>query len=111
MMLPYGLQVKKQKSEKRNTELICDYPELISKLSLLLSSGLGIRVAFERIASDYEKRRQNGKRKKQYLYEEMIRTRNEMALGLSETEAYENFGKRCRNMYYIRLAYCSSSGT
>ncbi len=121
LMLPYGLQNKKKKLKERNDQLICDYPELVSKLSLLLSSGLGIRVAFCRIVSDYEKRkmRQNialrhsiisGRTKKsrkddrRYLYEEMIRTRNEMALGVSETEAYENFGRRCKNMYYIRLA-------
>ena len=50
------------------------------------------------------RKKKNRREERRYVYEEMIRTRNEMALGVSETEAYENFGRRCKNMYYIRLA-------
>lgn len=109
MVLPFVSQKKRQKRRERNTQLIVDYPELTAKLALLLESGMTIRTSFERIAADYEKRKQKqggrkAEKKRRYVYEEMLKTRNEMALGVSETECYEHFGRRCGNMYYIRLA-------
>ena len=105
LVVPLGFQKKKEKLAARTAELICDYPEVISKMTMLLESGASIKSAFERIASDYERRRESGRyKKKRYVYEEMIITRNEMALGVSETEAYEAYGRRCGNIYYIRLA-------
>lgn len=108
LVLPYGMQLKRRKREERNTQLILDYPDVTAKLALLLSSGLNVRASFERIATNYEKRKKKGSRRRRterrYAYEEMIRTRNEIALGISEAEAYERFGRRCGNMYYIRLA-------
>ena len=109
LMLPYGLSRRQKMRKQRNVQLILDYPDVVSKLALLLESGLTIRLAFERIASDYEKRRAalSGRKKqeaKRYAYEEMLRSRNEMLLGGSEAEAYEHFGRRCQSMYYIRLS-------
>ncbi|MBR0132535.1 MAG: hypothetical protein IJM14_05570 [Lachnospiraceae bacterium] len=109
LMLPYGMSLRQKKRKERNIQLIIDYPDVVSKLALLLESGLTIRLAFERIALDYESRRKSltGKKKKnsrRYAYEEMLRCRNEMMLGGSEAEAYGHFGRRCQNMYYIRLS-------
>ena len=109
LMIPYGLGERQKKKKQRNIQLILDYPDVVSKLVLLLESGLTIRLAFERIATDYEKRRNQlkGRKKREarrYAYEEMLRSRNEMMLGGSEAENYEKFGRRCQNMYYIRLS-------
>ena len=109
LMIPYGMSIRQKKKKERNTELILDYPDVVSKLALLLESGLTIRLAFERIAGDYEKRKNalTGKKKRlyrRYVYEEMLRSRNEMMLGGAEGPAYEHFGRRCQNMYYIRLS-------
>ena len=105
LMLPYGVSLRRTKLLKRRGQLICDYPDVVSKMTILLESGMSIRMAMERIASDYERRKEAGRRKGEaYAYEEILRTRNELALGVSEQEAYENFGRRCGNIYYIRFA-------
>lgn len=105
LIIPYGASKRKEKLKHRDDELVCDYPELISKMTLLLEAGLTIRGAFERIASDYEKRKQES----HYLYEEMAKSCNEMALGIAEPEAYERFGKRCGLVLYIRFAQLLST--
>ncbi len=105
LIIPLGYQRKREKLRERNVGLICDYPDVVSKMTMLLEAGSSIRNAFERIAGDYEARKRSGRyKKKKYVYEEMILTANELALGVSEAEAYEAFGRRCGNIYYIRFA-------
>ncbi len=103
LMIFLGIEKRKNKMEERNRELIIDYPEVISKFTLLLEAGNTVRGSFERTALDYEKRKKTSK-KLRYVYEEMLRTRNEIKIGRAESECYEEMGKRCGNMYYIRFA-------
>ncbi len=103
-----GYEIRQKKLRERETELINDFPEVLSKTTMLLEAGLAIRMAFERISADYEKRKNAGRRKtdknRRYVYEEMRLAVNEMQLGISETEAYEHFGRRCGSISYIRFA-------
>ena len=55
-----------EKVKKRNEEMMIDFTEIVSKLSLLYSAGLSILKAWERIVSDYEK-----KGVKRFAYQEM----------------------------------------
>ena len=88
----------------REQELLLDYPEMVWKMTMLLGAGLTIRSAFEKIALQYRKARQdNPRRKKHYLYEEMLWTLYQMKSGIPEAEAYELFGKRCALPVYIKL--------
>lgn len=93
-----GKRRQEEQVQKREQELMEDYPELVSKYRLLLNAGLSQRGVWERIVLDYRK---NGR--KCYVYEEMLLTMREMENGISEARAYERFGKRCRLLPYVRF--------
>lgn len=120
IMMPIFLdRNKKEKEEKRINQLMRDYPEIISKFQLLLTAGMTTKGAWNRIAMDYlrVKKQINGKtehmklkgykkRKKDYsriAYEEMLITRREQELGVAEELTYEQYGKRCKVISYIRF--------
>ncbi len=88
--------------EKREREMKLDYPHVISKLALYLGAGMSVRRAFERMGLAYEERREKGERR--YAYEEVLRMLHEMGGGISESDAYERFGRRCRVRSYTRLS-------
>lgn len=87
----------------RNNELLDDYPEMISKLSLLVSAGLPIKTAWKKIVTDYKSSR-NESYGSRYLYEEMLYTIHEMESGVAERKAYGNFGKRCHLQQYLKFS-------
>ncbi len=80
--------------KKRREQLKKDYPELISKLLLLMQAGMVARSAFMRIAADYRKEKEDGKRIRP-AFEEVEKACSEMGKGIHEEEAYLRFGKRC----------------
>ena len=90
--------------KKRSEELTLDYPVFVHKVVLLLGSGMTCKSAWFRIISDYNKKLEKGG-KRQYLYEEMIVAANEMNQGITEIQAYENFGRRCGLGPYLK--FCS----
>ena len=93
---------RKKQSEERKCQLLTDYPEVVSKLTLLLEAGLTIRGAWERILSDYENYiRKSGRR---YAYEEMLRTRSSLLVGVPEEQAYEDYGRSCGLVIYLRFS-------
>ena len=94
---------RKQNRKTRERQLLRDYPELVSKVSLLIEAGSTIRLAWERIVGDYVRHRDNRERTR-YVYEEMLHTRNLLSLGIPEEKAYEEFGKRCGNIRYLRFS-------
>ena len=86
--------------KKREREMLIAYPEIVSKLTLLLGAGLNIRAAFEKTALDHIK---NHGGRYSFAYEEMLITINRMKSGVSEYEAYLDFGKRCAVKRYVKL--------
>ena len=94
---------EKQKDEKkkRSDQLIRDYPGMISKFTMLLSAGITVRSAWEKIVQNYEK--QKTQMGVHTVYEEMADTLLEMQGGVSESEAYERFGKRCGVTVYLKF--------
>lgn len=90
-----------QKLESRKRELLLDYPEIVNKLALYMGAGMTIRNAFFKMGEDYKKQR---KKRKKYVYEEILITCYELQGGRSETEAYERFGKRCQVQAYMKLS-------
>ncbi len=89
--------------ENRKALMKQSYPDIVQKLTLYLGAGLTVRAAFQRIAGEYEKAKQGGK-KVQPVYEEMVYTCRELQAGVSEGAAYEHFGKRIGLQEYIRLS-------
>lgn len=92
-----------EKLKERDSQLLLDYPELVNKVMLLLSAGLTVRGCFERISREYRSRMGKGGERR-YVYEEVCVSLQEMEHGVSEHEALESFGKRCRMLPYLRFS-------
>ena len=60
-----------------------------------------VKRSFIKIAREYEKRKSEDHFR--YAYEEMLVTCREMESGITESESYERFGKRCNETQYVRL--------
>ena len=89
--------------QKREEQMLRDYPEIVSKMVLLLGAGLGMRKVLERIAVDYRKNLALGGQKR-FAYEEIVFTCQEMENGVSEQEAYQRMGMRMGTGAYGSLA-------
>ena len=81
--------------------MLKDYPDIINKLTLYLGAGMTVKRAWRKVTEGYAREKEEGK--KRYAYEEMIQTCHEMNSGVTESESYENFGRRCDVQVYIRL--------
>lgn len=88
------------KAEKRKKELIMDYPELINKFMMLINAGMSVSNAWKKLAADYKKKGGT----KRYAYEELALTAKELQMGVSESKAYEEFGRRVKLIPYLRFA-------
>lgn len=92
-----------KKRKEREEQLLLSYPEFVSKLVLLMGAGLPVRSAFMRMASDYRNKRAGGGGMV-YVYEELMLVCREMESGITETQAYEHFGQRCRLTQYRKCS-------
>ncbi|MCM1143186.1 MAG: type II secretion system F family protein [Blautia sp.] len=101
LLLVSGRKKIDEDLEKRKKELLLDYPEIISKLTLYMGAGMTIRSAFLKMGEDYKKRDTSGR--KRYVYEEILLLCHELQSGVSETEAYTHLGKRCQLQHYRKL--------
>ena len=117
ILLFYDRNLEKQ-VKKRQEQMMVDFTEIVTKLSLLYDAGLSIHGAFERVVSDYEKRIREkpsgdfffSKRKKvpaqteyHFAYREMKLVLEKIRRGSGEAQAYSQFGKRCGLYPYIKL--------
>lgn len=92
-----------KKVEEREEQLVMDYPEVVTKIALLIGAGMTVTNAWNRITMDYRRKRElTGK--KRFAYEEMLITTYELESGISQKDALEHFGKRCRAPCYIKLS-------
>ena len=88
------------KVERRNREMLIDYPEIINKFTLLVGAGMSLSNVWIKISQDYKEK---GLRKR-YAYEEMMITYGELMIGTSEIVAYERFGRRVKLLPYLRFS-------
>ena len=77
-----------------------DYPELVSKLNILISAGLTIKASLNRIVHDYDKNHPNHSR---YLYKELKVSLLQLQNGSSEGLVYSQFGQRLGIPCYIKF--------
>ena len=94
-------QQEKERCEKRNKQLMRDYPQMISSFTMYLGAGMTVRNAWFRLVEEYE--RKKSERGKQEVYEEMAYTMHEIRGGASEMECYERFGERCGLQTYRKF--------
>ena len=97
----YSRQEIEGQLEKRRQQMMQDYPQIISRLLLLTGAGMTIPSAFEKLALDYEKRK--NKKDIRYAYEEMLLTVRKLKSGAAATDAYLRFGSRCGLRKYAKL--------
>ncbi len=83
----YGT-VMEEKIKKRSDEILSDFSEVVSKLALLVNSGMILNEAWRKVAFSG-----TGNDNK-VLYLEMRRSVNEMANGKSAADALYEFGQR-----------------
>lgn len=95
------VQDEKERKKIREKQMLLDYPEIISKFTLLLGTGMTMKAVWTKIVQTYEEDKLlTGKRE---AYEEMCVAYREMQGGIPEKEAYERFGKRCGIVPYMKL--------
>lgn len=103
-LLPMLQKSKEQEKRKRREEaLVQEYPEVISKLVLLMGAGMTLSGAWKKIATQYENKRKEDTFYAKPAYDEMLITCYEMENGISEEQAYERFGNRCGIRRYRKL--------
>lgn len=90
----------RKKMKLRETQLVFDYPQIVSNLLLLTDAGLTIRMAFTQILKDYKKKENPIDH---YAYTEIELMLNKLKSGHSEYGSYAEFGKRCQLHSYIKL--------
>lgn len=102
MVIPRARSALRDEEKKRKEQMERDYPEIVSKLILLLTAGMTCSGAWKRICNDYLAAKPRlGKR---FAYEEMVFSLREMELGRSEAAVYESFGNRTGIVCYKRLS-------
>jgi tight adherence protein C len=84
----------KEKTEKRQAEISAQFPNVISKMALLVTSGMEVARAWELVS---EKGRG-------VLYAEMRKATDELNNNISPAAAYTNFMNNCSNKYTTKLA-------
>lgn len=95
---------EEQARKKRECLLELEYPDMVSKLALLLGSGMTLQGAFRKIAFSYEKKRKVHRVREMPVYDEMVIACREMESGVGEQKAYEHFGERCGGAMYRKFA-------
>lgn len=91
-----------EKKKRDREQMIQDYPEILSKLTLLLSAGMNLRKALERIASDYLKYYSRYEKRK--AYEVLVEICKDLNCGVTEKQAYEKIGEKCDILQYRTLS-------
>lgn len=95
-------QDEKEYEQKRQQQMLLDYPEVVSKFAILLGTGMTVKNTWNKIVQTYEEEQASGKNR--FAYEEMCLTSREMLGGVTEQEAYERFGKRCKLSSYMKFS-------
>lgn len=96
------IQNREIREMKRREEMLYDYPQLVSKLVLLLNAGMSMRSAFEKIAADYRQTIDGGGETRQG-FEEAVRICARMDKGMAEIDAYRSLGMHCPEPKYKAL--------
>ena len=116
LLFRYEAQEKLRRAvSRRDAQMLADYADIVSKLSLLLGAGMTVYGAWEKIVQTYAAQRAGQSSEKgsgrqraaggrRIAYEEMMITCVQLQEGAGEVRAYEEFGKRCGLRPYLKLS-------
>ena len=85
LLMWYVEELMYDKLDAQRDELLADLPQMLSKMTLLVNSGMVVREAWKKIAESGDRA----------LNREMRLTVDEMNNGVAELDAYKNFADRC----------------
>ena len=85
----------------REEQLMEDYPEFVYQLLILIGAGYSAKAAWKKVTENYEKDEEKSRRP---LRNELQITMNQIETGVPEIRAYLEFGRRCGNRKYMKLA-------
>ncbi|SEL66219.1 Type II secretion system (T2SS), protein F [Butyrivibrio sp. ob235] len=91
-----------KKVEYRRRQMILEYPAFVSRLVLYMGSGMSVRAILKKFANEYKAHIKDGG-KRSFLYEEILKSCNELESGVPELNVYERLGVRCGSQQYARL--------
>ena len=104
VFIPFLEHSRQQELKKQRERLLeLEYPEVVSKIALLLGAGMTLQGALRKIAFAYEEKRQSRLAERMPAYEELLTTCREIENGMGEGAAYERLGDRCGNADYRKL--------
>ena len=89
--------------KKRKKDMELEYSEIVSKMAILLGSGMSVKQAWSNISARYLDKRKKNQVSEIPIYEEMLITEREINDGKRERIAYQNFCERVNIMCYHRL--------
>lgn len=94
---------KKTAQKERNIQLQLEYPEIVSKMAVLMGSGMTVEQAWNRITARYLDERKNNDKNIMPAYEEMLVTEREISDGMTGRKAYAGFAERVKLPCYQKL--------
>lgn len=92
---------QKQKEVRQMSEL--EYSNILWQFILLLEAGFTIKSAWNKIISDYDKKKENMINAKRFVYEQMAYAYRQMELGCSQEKAFEVFSNQMNMKSYSKL--------
>lgn len=95
---------EQRKEQERREQLLKQYPDMVSKISLLLGAGMTLSSAWERIVLNYQRKLEQQHTKPEEVYEQMLSAYREMQDGVGELKVYERFGERCNTPQYRKFS-------
>ena len=94
---------KKTAQKERNIQLQLEYPEIVSKMAVLMGSGMTVEQAWNRITARYLDERKNNDKNIMPAYEEMLVTEREISDGVTGRKAYADFAERVKLPCYQKF--------
>ncbi|MDF2521720.1 MAG: Flp pilus assembly protein TadC, partial [Clostridia bacterium] len=89
LLIFYLYDKELEKKQRKKYDIIrADFPDMVSKMVLLVNAGMTLSRAWEKICIDTKKDTP--------LYKELRITYQQIQAGKPEAEAYEDFARRCR---------------
>jgi len=104
LLLLRDVKAKEEDRRRKQEQMLLDYPDVVSKMVLLLGAGMTIRNALYKIAVDYQQFQSGYSASKRYAYDEIVTVCQQMEGGMAELEAYQRLAARLEIAKYKTFA-------
>ncbi len=95
--------IKKEEKKKRESMLMLDYSDLISKLMVYIGAGLTIKNSFIVISKNYDNLIDRNIKEDRPLYQELRTLCYQFNRNMAESDVYMDFGRRINLKPYTKL--------